>query len=687
MQPQIEQRSLTVRGAVQVATFGAREQDTPHLFRILRSTLYSNKPRAVLREYFSNAWDAHQQIGIPDRAVRVNLPTVLDSMLRIRDYGPGMSEETVRSTYAMYGASTKRGDNQAVGYLGIGSKSAFCYTDSFTVTSWHGGSKSVYQAVLGESDQGDILLLHREACDPAETGIEISMAVREADIRQFHVEAADLFQWAVPRPIINIDLPDTPPETSPYGTLLPVVSTTQYGDWTLVMGCIPYPLDVGLVGAGLPPVLNNKFRMHRGILRVPIGAVSVAASRENLEYTDRTRASIDTYLRLLYESVRSHAEAVCQEDSAATDWQRRLMAWRVVRDTAWEPPPHVVPWAKHEVDLKDHIPEHFSVYKPHHSRRGAVLTTKVTEIAVHPEARLVILPVKRRPLQFYDLNPHTDWLVECPRSVDDPTAAVQAMAAAARITGIEIAHAQIRPQTTQQPTASRPRIAATDCRYELRNHWDGAKPRNSWDLIGGEPADTDVYMDLVAFRPDGLIMEECLNEMRILRLMGVDSPPIIGYRRTSKFPDVVPGTPFRKWRNQAFHHAVNTCPPDQARFLRWRQTIGHSRSRIYINWGSVWSHVEAQIGKDHPFASALQDMELFCKNLHARGPYSTWVSDLTWVTFHFGASIPHPLQALMGRYPLICSYNLEPILEKPSLLQEWLGYINLVDKSTDLPQE
>lgn len=684
MQPQIEQRSLTIRGAVPIATFGTREQDIPHLFRILRSTLYSNKPRAVLREYFSNAWDAHRQQGIPDRPVRVALPTTLDPMLRIRDYGPGMSEETVRGTYAMYGASTKRADDEAVGYLGIGSKSAFSYTDSFTVTSWHGGTKSVYQAVLGESDRGDILLMHREACDPTETGIEISMAVQERDFRTFMREAEDLFQWVTPRPIINIDLPDVFPEVCPYGAVLSAgTDTDRNSGWTLIMGCVTYPIDVRQVGANLPPLLSNKFYKHRGILRVPIGAVTVSASRESLEYTPYTKANIDKYLVLLYESVWSHVAELCQDEASTTDWQRRLTAWSTVRDTGWVPPAHVRPWAAYDVKITPHLNgTPFNVFDMTTTRRGAIREHLAQTISVQPDVRLVLIPSTRRALRSYDLRIHTDYLVEYPSSVTDPIAALQAVAAAARITGIEIVHAQRLPHSGSTRTYSR--ISALDYRYEFQaQQWNSAKPKDQWTLIGGEPAESDVYVNLVAYRPD-IDMDQYFNDRRTLRLMGVDVPPLIGYRRTPKFPDVVPGTPYFKWRHQAFLQAIQTCPPDQARFLRWRNVFRSNLYSIHIPWDAVWSQVDAVIGKDHPFAERLREMDAFSADVHKRGSRSPWFCDLTAVANVFGAHIPHPLQDCVGRYPLLCAYNLEHILEQPDLLRKWLEYIKLVDKSLTL---
>lgn len=126
---------------------------------ILRDNIYTDKILAVLREYSSNAWDAHRMVGRGDLPIQITLPDNDSPSLVIRDFGPGMSPREVFCIYTQYGESTKRGTDDAVGMMGIGSKSAFAYSDSFTVTSWNGGMRRVYIAVLDASNEGDMQCL------------------------------------------------------------------------------------------------------------------------------------------------------------------------------------------------------------------------------------------------------------------------------------------------------------------------------------------------------------------------------------------------------------------------------------------------------------------------------------------------------------------------------------------------
>jgi hypothetical protein len=107
-------------GSMIESAFGISEKDSVHIVNILRDKLYSNKILAVVREYSTNAQDAHAEAGKKDVPIRVTLPGPLDPTFRVRDFGPGLSEEDIRTVYALYGASTKRNSNEVVGQLGLG---------------------------------------------------------------------------------------------------------------------------------------------------------------------------------------------------------------------------------------------------------------------------------------------------------------------------------------------------------------------------------------------------------------------------------------------------------------------------------------------------------------------------------------------------------------------------------------
>ena len=158
MKAQTKIREVQRGGELKESNFGIQEGQEGHLFAILRDKLYSDKIMAVIREYSTNATDAHVEAGTPEKPVDVTLPTRLDPHLIIRDYGLGLTEEEVRELYVMYGSSTKRATNDAIGQLGLGCKSGFAYSDQFMVISYKDGKKYTYNAYLDETNGGNPVL-------------------------------------------------------------------------------------------------------------------------------------------------------------------------------------------------------------------------------------------------------------------------------------------------------------------------------------------------------------------------------------------------------------------------------------------------------------------------------------------------------------------------------------------------
>jgi HSP90 family molecular chaperone len=81
--------------------FGIRSEDLSHIFSVLRNQMYSDKILAVIREYSTNAYDAHVVAGIKNTPIRISLPNTLFPEFKVRDYGHGLSEEDVKNVYAL----------------------------------------------------------------------------------------------------------------------------------------------------------------------------------------------------------------------------------------------------------------------------------------------------------------------------------------------------------------------------------------------------------------------------------------------------------------------------------------------------------------------------------------------------------------------------------------------------------
>lgn len=255
--------------------------------------LAKDKVRYPMRELCSNAWDESKG------NFEVQLPTSLDPTFRVRDYGPGMSHETMKNVYARLYASTKRSDNGKVGGWGLGSKSPFAYliTDngagSYTVTSYHGGMMRSY--VMSLSSEGELMMdLMIEAPTTERFGLEVSFAVRKEDIHDFRRAARDVLWGFNPRPTVTpaVEWDDPVIQTQGSNWTNYKTGTVPFYGPHVRMGCAVYPFD-------LDQIKSTGFLTEDDciLFEAPIGSLKVTLSREAIAYSDGTKATLGNLVR------------------------------------------------------------------------------------------------------------------------------------------------------------------------------------------------------------------------------------------------------------------------------------------------------------------------------------------------------------------------------------------------------
>ena len=114
---------------------------------------YNYPELAVLREWVSNAHDAHVAAGVK-KPVKVTLPSNLSPTLIVQDFGEGMSTDFVENVYLDFGSSSKNLGNDQIGGFGIGGKSALAIASQYTMTTISQGLKSVY--IFERSPKGGV---------------------------------------------------------------------------------------------------------------------------------------------------------------------------------------------------------------------------------------------------------------------------------------------------------------------------------------------------------------------------------------------------------------------------------------------------------------------------------------------------------------------------------------------------
>lgn len=273
-----------------------------HIASILRKA-YSDPIRAVIREYGTNACEAHMLNGNEKKPFDVTLPTSMAPTFKLRDFGPGLGTESFRDLFCSYGGSSKRSSNQFTGCLGIGCKSYGAYTDAATVIDIHDGVKRIWNSFIDETEVGKASLLS-ETKTKEPSGVEINIPVRPQDVERFRATAIKVYKvFDVLPNILNATLEEKQElvrmDYRSGSVTGPNWSFNGAGNSWLQMGLVLYPLKSDFSGPN-----SVKQLIDAGVyLRVNLGDVQIAPSREDLQYSPKTVNAIINQLKPVYEKL------------------------------------------------------------------------------------------------------------------------------------------------------------------------------------------------------------------------------------------------------------------------------------------------------------------------------------------------------------------------------------------------
>jgi hypothetical protein len=294
--------------------------DVGLVLEILRNKLYKDPILAVVREYITNARDAHVEVGKADVPIVVHLPSYESMYFKVQDFGPGLSPERIEKIFCNYASSTKRNSEDQVGYFGIGSKSAFAYSDSFTITSVVDGKIRTYSSYIDESRRGKISCLY-EADTDQPNGTTIIIPVKKYDQDRFLDKLRFITEFWSVRPSVFKD-------DSEFKISYVNEKTVFSGDnWKLarnpdydfrgtyaIMGGIPYAIDMNTHFESHPA--RNFFNYSCVRINFNNSDLSLAASRDSLHYDARTIRNINDKLDSIISEINIRiSEQISQEPS------------------------------------------------------------------------------------------------------------------------------------------------------------------------------------------------------------------------------------------------------------------------------------------------------------------------------------------------------------------------------------
>lgn len=286
------------------------------MFNILSDKIYSDKPRAVVREIFCNAYDIHLQTG-QTKPILFSLPNRVDPSLSIRDFGTGLSPEEVLDHYTTYFDSSKGGNNGQIGGFGLGCKSPFAYTDAFTVVTFQNGTKTVYAAYKGPDGIPQISLATQTDTDE-DDGLEVKVPVKDGDRYLFETAAREVLKWFPADSYQALGIEIYPVKVSLVEPRWMILETPPPRN-VVLMGNVAYEVDWAMIDKTLPRNVVPTFE---------IGELDLPPSREQLSYNP---ATLDN-LRAAYEHIASRMPVASLEQAENLSPLQRLELVKTLRD-------------------------------------------------------------------------------------------------------------------------------------------------------------------------------------------------------------------------------------------------------------------------------------------------------------------------------------------------------------------
>lgn len=341
------------------------------ILEILRGKMYSNPIQTICQEYMSNARDAHREAGKENVPIVVKLPNKLEPAFYIQDFGLSITPTRMATVFIRYGESTKRDDNTQTGGWGLGAKSGFSYTDSFSVvciTEENGvRTKRQYIAHLDPSGLGQMTCVSEEVTTE-ETGTTIIITPKEGDFNLFREQILRAGYFWNPRPKILGDRSWQWPEIKveykgqdwEIHKYEPSASNILPAPYALIDG-IPYPIKTEHLFKASKPAFSG-YRSTALRLFFKVGEIPITANREEIDYQEKSIALLESRINAAFTELTQiltksivEAPTLTKAISAWQSAKRHPQFGSLCSHSSWSPPsdPKQIIPLTNELSLKD----------------------------------------------------------------------------------------------------------------------------------------------------------------------------------------------------------------------------------------------------------------------------------------------------------------------------------------------
>lgn len=294
------------------------------MYDMMSAKLYQDRIGSVTREVCSNAWDGMKMRsmaeGAPIQPFKITLPTNLLPHFVVEDFGVGMPDEQAQDLYSTLGLSTKENSNHQIGAFGLGSKSPFAVTDTFTVENTYEGITHYYLCFKNESGLPSLLKTGQKIEADRVNGVKVIIPAPYSKFNEY-VDAVNRQLFAMePKPIVTNGRGfsfTTPKKLGENENGYILVNNDEYNLYSRSvygkMGMVIYPIDANSSGLANRR-LHSNIREGCVILNFDIGDLDPLPSREGLTYDKRTIANIqakyDTFAETYKETLKAEVMAM-----------------------------------------------------------------------------------------------------------------------------------------------------------------------------------------------------------------------------------------------------------------------------------------------------------------------------------------------------------------------------------------
>lgn len=263
-------------------------------FDLLMGQLYSDPAAAMIREIVANGNDSHKAAGVTT-PIRVHIPNILEPWFVVQDFGLGLSAEQVDKVYTTVFESTKDNDNDATGGFGLGSKTPYAVSDSFTVSTIKDGIKNEY-LMYRDGNRNPAYMLTSTTETTEGNGVTVTVPFNGSfcTYPEFEAKAKQVLSMFDTAFDCNIEIKHFKENVKDLGDGIYASKQTR-GNYVVMAG-IAYPIA--------NEHLSTDFRCGLYI-EIPNGSVELTPSRESLFYSKDTIAYIKGEIASRVDSVCS----------------------------------------------------------------------------------------------------------------------------------------------------------------------------------------------------------------------------------------------------------------------------------------------------------------------------------------------------------------------------------------------